>query len=65
METLEYVVKNCKWKRTFYDVDICTGEANPCSAVIANARCDTIKEFLERRERIYDGKRFNSETIGV
>lgn len=62
MTDLKYVVDNCKWRKTMYDAVICTGNASPCSAVIANGKCDTIKDYLERS--IYDGKRFNNETIG-
>lgn len=64
MTDLKYVVDNCIWRKTLYDVAICRGNASPCSVAIANGKCDTIKDYLERERSIYDGKRFNNETIG-
>lgn len=65
MEDLEYVIEHCSWRQAVYDTHICAGAVTPCSVAITKGQCATVKEFLERERRLYDGKRFNTETIGM
>ena len=45
-EMLQEAVKNCKWRKKFFGIDICTGNCNVCAREIEAGLCDTLRQLV-------------------
>ena len=45
-EMIDNAIKNCIWRMKVHDVYICRGVLAPCSKVLNNGKCDTLRELF-------------------
>lgn len=42
-------IKECKWRKELYSVDVCLGECLPCVSIIEKGKCDTLRELFKTK----------------
>ena len=45
---IQALIEECVWRSHVYDIDVCTGMAGSCTAVIGSGKCPTISEYYEK-----------------